>query len=884
MKTASTVWILVSLFLNLAALTAKAQIVPDNTLPENSRVEAGCTNCTIEGGTTRGSNLFHSFREFSVPTNGSASFNNAPQIENILTRVTGNSVSNIDGLLRSNGSANLFLLNPNGIIFGANARLEVGGAFVSSTADAIAFPNGDLFSATNPTAPTPLLNVNPNALLFNQLNPQPIISQGATLQVPDGQTLTLLGGAVNVEGGQLLAPGGRVELAGVASPGEVGLRQQGQEWRLSVPDGLTRADVAIADSALIDVTASGGGNIAITARNINILGSSNLTAGIADTSSSAVAQAGEITFNAAETVRIAEGSNVFNLVEPGGVGNAGGIRIVARSAELDDGSQLGSYTYGRGNTGDTRLEIADTLSLAGFGGNDGYTFIGNIIWPQGVGDTGDVIVSADSIRLDDGAEIGAVIYGTGNAGDVRLSVNGTLSLAGRKPDGFAGSSVIGSQVTEDGIGAGGNIEISANSIALNDGAGIVTAVIGSGTSGNITLEVNDTLSLSGFSERNEISSSIQSSIISSRAIGDGGSITIRAGSIILTDGGFITSAVLRGPRGDTRGNGGNITISANSIALNDGAYISGTSYGQGNAGNISLRVADTLSFAGFDREGLFSAILSDVGRNVTGNGGNIDVVADTILLRDEAQFASNNAGQGAAGNIRVQAESVILRQGARLTTETVSGRGGDITLQNVNLLLLRDGSSISSTAGIAQAGGDGGNITFNGDFIVAVPSENSDITADAFDGRGGNVDITAQAIFGFESGRSTPQSDITASSQFGTQGTITFNTPDVDPTQGLTELPADVVDASDQIAIGCSPTATAQANRGEFYQTGRGGIAPSPTDPIASSDILEDLQPPASWSASADPTAEIVEAQGWQVNDRGEVMLVAATLPTHCGR
>jgi filamentous hemagglutinin family protein len=230
-----------------------AQITPDRTLGNESSVVKpnrdikGIPSNRIDGGARRGGNLFHSFQEFNVEEGRGAYFTNPSGVENILSRVTGSNPSEILGRLGViGGNANLFLINPNGIIFGANASLDVNGSFLATTADGIKLGETGQFSATEPQKSN-LLRIDPSALFFNAVAAQPIVNQsqadslsGQTnsdgtavgLQVPNGETLALVGGDVFLRNGNLTAAEGRIELGSVAGAGEVSLSESDNSWLL----------------------------------------------------------------------------------------------------------------------------------------------------------------------------------------------------------------------------------------------------------------------------------------------------------------------------------------------------------------------------------------------------------------------------------------------------------------------------------------------------------------------------------------------------------------------------------------------------------------------------------------------------------------------------
>ncbi|MCG5060030.1 MAG: filamentous hemagglutinin N-terminal domain-containing protein [Limnoraphis sp. WC205] len=184
----------VSAILLLLKLPVQALVIPDRTLGnENSVVVPdqnirGIDSDRIDGGAVRGCNLFHSFQEFNVDEGRGVYFSNPDNIVNILSRVTGDNISQILGTLGVLGNANLFLINPNGIVFWPNARLDVGGSFFATTADGILFENGFEFAASNPQAP-PLLTINMPLELNIRENPGTMVNQTVLTTLDDGSSL-----------------------------------------------------------------------------------------------------------------------------------------------------------------------------------------------------------------------------------------------------------------------------------------------------------------------------------------------------------------------------------------------------------------------------------------------------------------------------------------------------------------------------------------------------------------------------------------------------------------------------------------------------------------------------------------------------------------------
>ena len=821
----------------------QAQIEPDNTLGnENSQVIPdqninGLPADLIEGGATRGQNLFHSFSQFNIESGQGAYFANPEGIANIFSRVTGNDVSDILGTLGVNGIADLFLINPNGIIFGENASLDLNGSFSATTADAIQFSDRGFFSAANPDEP-PLLTVRPSAFFFNETNSGTIenISFAPTtavdiferslfgLVVPNGESLLLVGGEIAVDGGELNALDGRIELLSIADQGTVELDTAQDNPSLEFPTQLQLADISISNDAFINTSNEGGGAINLQGKNISIGGESRVFANtLGDLDGNGIA------INVDQSLSIANSSILAATV---GQGDSGDININANSFSVLEGSQL--------NTSVVFSALANNFRQAG-----------------------NINITAQEVTFDGGFAFSRLERGTtGRGGDINITTD-SLLVTGIPPE-----------LVENNIGQ------------------LVTATFGEGDAGNLTIDATGDVVFDGL--RSDVFTLVAGDFVNLRplAIGDGGDITINSDSLTVKNQSRLVS------RTEGEGNAGDISINTNSLTIANGSQLLSEVDGLaiGDAGDIEIKT-----------QSLDISARGQINARTAGNGnaGNIDIVAsDRITLTGiegeedtEVQTAITNQLLGsanvAAGTITISngdfstAPRLEISNGANITA--IAGVGedaGNINLIDLETLLLRNNSFISTTAGIEGTGGDGGNITIDTDFLITFPEENNDIIANAFEGRGGSIQINAFGIFGLEtSTQLTSSNDITAFSQQNPQldGMVDITTTEVNQDLGLLQLPIDPISA--QVVPACGKGGSAQQSK--FIIRGRGGLPDSPQVNLSSDfgledwrvlgqqDISDSVTDEKLSSTNPETTEQIVEANRWILDSQGKIILVA---------
>ncbi len=862
-----------------------AQIVPDGTLP--TVVQQLQNMRKITGGERVGNNLFHSFEEFSIPAGTEAIFENAADIQNIFTRITGNEASFIDGLLQTAGGANFFLVNPNGIVFGENAQLDVGGSFIATTADRVEFADGKTFAARGNQKPiltwnAPIglgLDGNNGSITVNGNSHQikapsgirPLLvdnTEFSGISVNPGKTLALIGGDVTFNGGKINVSSGRIEIGSVDT-GNVTISPTDNYLNFDYSN-TTGKEISLTNQALVYATEQKDFNgespelaIAVTGENVTLSNGSYILL------QNENATLGNLRVNANNALTItapSEDATIPSLIGTQASGSVRGskIELFGNNITIKNGVSIGANNYGSESTSGIEINATEKIILQGERPQTGNVIIGSGAFGTGKG--GNTIVSTPSLSLIGAAGLTSPALGSGSGGNVTVKAE-TITLEGNSTSNPFISSPSFRQ------GNGGSITVETSQLTITNGGTINSSALATGNAGNITINAAESIEIIG---KNDQTTRLQSSVTLTSEAGrkflgipeipeaKAGDITITTPVLKLSNGAFI------GVENQGIGDGGKVTINADNLIVEDTGRITAAAE-SGIGGNIELNTQN-LNISND------SQITTTAGGNE--NGGNITINTSNLTAKKNNQITTSSF-EGDGGNIKIDAaDSISLNDQDEIAATSESGNGGNITL-NTDQLQLQNNSSISASAG---AEGNGGNIDITADTIVAL--KDSDITATAFKGNGGNITITADGILGIEERKATPDngtSDIDASSEFGEDGTVVITNPQTviqDPIIAVREI--DSTDPRDKSNNDCWNGNFDRRKRRLVY-VGRGGFSPDPEDfndgtdhYITAPGFVAPEPEPEDWDIPAwqegDP---LIEANAVRVDSNGEVYLVA---------
>jgi filamentous hemagglutinin family protein len=761
---------------------AYAQVMPPITSSGlNTQVSAptslptGQINYNITGGTRpgNGANLFHSFGEFNVPTNNIANFLNETALptSNILSRVTAGNPSSIFGTIQTTGfgNANLFLINPAGVLFGATATLNVGGSFYVGTADYLRLTDGARFSAIPDPVQDALLKSAPVAAFgFLSSNRSAVTVQGSQLFVTDGQGISLVGGSIEIKAGELddgtvqparlSASAGQINLASLASPGEVLLASYQTAPLPGEATSPTLGSIALSQGSTLDVSADGAGTVQIRG-GLFVITDATISADTGDTNGAPVA----IDINITGDLSISDTRGMPAITaRTTGAGNAGEVQIASANLEATtsfptDFVLIDSHTSGSGMAGKANI-TTDNLSASG----QEPTFVFIDSGTQGVGSGGDVAITANTILLD------------------RTTITTGTQLANILGVGASGPS--------------GNLTITADSLQLAN-AYLVTDSISFFVSsftetqraGDITLNVRDLNMVNG--------------TISAIGVGRGGAITTNGDSLLIDNTLVETDTALLP--------GGGITVNARAVELTNGSSLISSTFGDGKAGDILVTATDHVSLVRgtgelgvFNPPGLFSNSFGGLGN--LGDAGDIVVTTPTLLI-NEGRINTSTATSGRGGNVTINAD-VILISGEFPHPFGVPG-WPDVTPDPIfPFELIHPSGIITRTVGsdfCAGPCGNAGEISITTGSLAMGPGSQID-SGTSSTGRGGTITINAMDTI-----------SISGTLSDGTPGGIFSRTIGMDPGSGVSGNIAltagQSVTLSNGAAISASSTGPANA-------------------------------------------------------------------------